>query len=67
MNREIIYEIKALYRDDFRVTGYSFGEGESSICILGSLRGNEYQQIYESLCIVVNFPSVNEYFHSINS
>ena len=46
MNREIIYEIKALYRDDFRVTGYSFGEGESSICILGSLRGNEYQQIY---------------------
>ena len=46
MKKEIIYEIKALYRDDFRVTGYSFGEGENTICIVGSMRGNEFQQIY---------------------
>ncbi|MCM1288201.1 MAG: M14 family metallopeptidase [Clostridium sp.] len=46
MKKEIIYEIKALYRDDFRVTGYSFGEGEKTVCIVGSMRGNEFQQIY---------------------
>lgn len=46
MRKEVLYRIKALYRDDFRVTGFFFGEGEESICIIGSMRGNEYQQIY---------------------
>ena len=27
MNKKIIYEIKGMYRDDFRVTGYEFGSG----------------------------------------
>ena len=46
MREEIIYEIGALYRDDFRVKGYRFGGGEKTVCIMGSMRGNEYQQIY---------------------
>lgn len=46
MNKKIIYEIKGMYRDDFRVTGYEFGEGEKSVCIIGNSRGNEIQQIY---------------------
>lgn len=46
MKQEILYTIKGLYRDDFRVTGYRFGDGEKSVCIMGSMRGNEYQQIY---------------------
>ena len=46
MNRRVIYEIKGMYRDDFRVTGYEFGEGEKSVCIVGASRGNEVQQIY---------------------
>lgn len=46
MERKVLYEIKALYRDDFRVTGFTFGEGEPSICIVGSTRGNENQQLY---------------------
>lgn len=46
MNKKIIYEIKGMYRDDFRVTGYEFGEGEKSVCIIGNTRGNEIQQIY---------------------
>ena len=32
MNKRIIYEIKGMYRDDFRVTGYEFGSGEKSVC-----------------------------------
>ena len=46
MRETVIYSFKGLYRDDFRVKGYEFGSGEKSVCILGSLRGNEYQQIY---------------------
>lgn len=46
MEKINLFEIKALYRDDFRVTGYTFGSGAESVCIMGSMRGNEYQQIY---------------------
>ena len=46
MHNRIIYQIKGMYRDDFRITGYEFGEGEKSVCIVGSSRGNEVQQIY---------------------
>ncbi len=46
MHKRIIYEMKGLYRDDFRITGYEFGEGEESVCIVGNSRGNEVQQIY---------------------
>lgn len=46
MNKKTIYELKGIYRDTFRVTGYEFGSGELSVCIVGSSRGNEVQQIY---------------------
>ncbi len=46
MEQKTIFEIKGLYRDDFRVKGFSFGEGEPSLCIVGSMRGNENQQLY---------------------
>lgn len=46
MKTKIIYEIKGLYRDNFRVTGYEFGKGKKSLCIVGNMRGNEIQQLY---------------------
>lgn len=46
MEKKVVYELKSLYRDNLRVTGYTFGDGEKSLCIIGNLRGNEYQQIY---------------------
>ena len=46
MKKEIIYSLSGLYRDDFRVTGYRFGKGEKTCCVIGSLRGNEIQQLY---------------------
>lgn len=46
MNKRVIYEMKGLYRDAFRVTGYEFGTGKKSVCIVGSSRGNEVQQLY---------------------
>lgn len=46
MKKSVIFEIPSVYRDNFRVTGYEFGEGEKSVCIVGSMRGNEIQQMY---------------------
>lgn len=46
MKKDIIYSLSGLYRDDFRVTGYRFGKGEKTCCIIGSLRGDEIQQLY---------------------
>ena len=38
MKQETLYKINGLYRDDFRVTAYQFGEGEKSLCVVGSMR-----------------------------
>lgn len=46
MKKTIVYELNALYRDPMRITGYEFGEGEPSVCVVGSTRGNEVQQLY---------------------
>ena len=46
MNKKILYEMRGLYRDNFRITGYEFGSGEESVCIVGNSRGNEIQQLY---------------------
>ena len=46
MEKKIIFETNSLYRDPFRVTGFEFGEGEKSVCIVGNTCGNEVQQIY---------------------
>jgi predicted deacylase len=46
MKKEIIYSLKAPYRDELRVSGYRFGKGEKAACIVGAIRGNEVQQLY---------------------
>lgn len=46
MKKEVIFSISGLYRDDFRVTGYRFGRGKPSCCIIGAIRGDEVQQLY---------------------
>lgn len=60
MKKRIIYEIEGLYRDNFRVTGYEFGEGEESVCIIGSTRGNEVQQLYVCSQLVKKFKQLEE-------
>lgn len=60
MKKKVIYEIKSLYRDDFRVTGYEFGKGKKSVCIVGSTRGNEIQQLYACSQLVKRFKKMEE-------
>ncbi len=60
MKKEVLYKIDGLYRDDFRVTGYKFGSGEKSVCIMGSMRGNEYQQIYACSQLIQKLKKLEE-------
>lgn len=46
MNREVLFSLKAPYRDPLEITGFRFGKGEKSCCIVGAVRGNEIQQQY---------------------
>lgn len=52
MNREVLYTLEGIYREQFDITGFTFGHGEHAACIVGALRGNEYQQIY--ICSLLN-------------
>lgn len=52
MEEKIIYKIPAIYRDDFRIRAFSFGSGEKSACIVGSMRGNENQQLFACSMLV---------------
>lgn len=60
MDKQVLYQLKGMYRDDFRVTGYRFGEGEPSVCIVGSSRGNEVQQIYCCSQLIKKFKQLEE-------
>lgn len=46
MNKETLFNMKSPYREDFNIDGYYFGSGEKTCCIVGSIRGNEIQQLY---------------------
>ncbi|MDD3368458.1 MAG: M14 family metallopeptidase [Lachnospiraceae bacterium] len=41
-----LYTVESLYRENMVVKGYQFGKGDKAACIIGSLRGNELQQMY---------------------
>ena len=60
MRETVVYSFKGLYRDDFRVKGYGFGSGEKTVCIVGSLRGNEYQQIYACSLLIKKLKTLEE-------
>lgn len=60
MEKKIIYELKSLYRDNLRVTGYQFGQGKPTVCIVGSMRGNEVQQLYLCAQLIKKFREFEE-------
>ncbi len=46
MNKEVIFTMNTAFRGEYRLHGYSYGKGEKAACIVGAMRGNEYQQLY---------------------
>ena len=63
MRKEILYSLKAPYRDDLKVTGYRFGYGEKTACIVGALRGNEIQQLYVCSLLVQKLKDLEAHGH----
>ncbi len=60
MKKETIFSLTSPYRDDFRVTGYRFGKGERTCCIIGALRGDENQQLFMCSQIVRALSSIEK-------
>lgn len=52
MFKEEICTVHSLYREEMVIQGYRFGKGDPAACILGSVRGNEMQQMYISSQLV---------------
>ncbi len=52
MNKEIIYSMNTAYRGEYIIQGYSFGSGDKAACIVGAMRGNEFQQLY--ICSLIS-------------
>lgn len=46
MNKEVIFRMNTAFRGEYAIHGYSYGRGDKAACIVGAMRGNEYQQLY---------------------
>lgn len=46
MRKQVLYSIQSPYREAMDIIGYKFGKGEKAMCVVGSMRGNEVQQMY---------------------
>lgn len=46
MRKKIIYSMNTAFRGEYSIKAYQFGKGEKAACIIGAMRGNEYQQLY---------------------
>ncbi len=60
MKKEILYESNSAYREPFLIPGFRFGGEEKTFCIVGSLRGNEIQQLYICSRLVKRFKELEE-------
>lgn len=46
MRKKDIFVMGSPYREELKISGYYFGHGQKAACIVGSIRGNEVQQLY---------------------
>lgn len=60
MKHEILYTMKMPYRQDFVLEGFRFGEGEKTCAVVGSMRGDEIQQMYACACLVRALTEIEE-------
>lgn len=55
-----IFTMKSPFRDDFAIPGYYFGNGDKTVAIVGSMRGDEIQQLFVASQIVKNLARLEE-------
>lgn len=60
MRKELLYSLKSPYRESLDVTGFTFGDGEKALAVVGALRGNEIQQMYVCSLLVQKLKKLEE-------
>lgn len=60
MKKEILFNMKSAYRDEFNISGIWFGEGPQTLAIVGSMRGDEIHQQYICAQIVSQLKQLEE-------
>lgn len=60
MRKDILYTLPSPCREDLKVTGYRFGNGKKSACVVGAIRGNEIQQLYVCSQLVKKLTELEE-------
>lgn len=46
MRELTLFSVDMPYRQPLEVKGFSFGDGDPAVCVVGAMRGNEVQQLY---------------------
>ncbi len=60
MKKEILYDMKSPYRDDFRIRAFRFGGDAHTVAVVGAMRGDEIQQQYICSRIVAELQGIEE-------
>lgn len=60
MKIETLFKMNSPYRDEFRIRGYWFGEGEKTVAIVGAMRGDEIQQQYIASKVVAALSRIEQ-------
>ncbi|MCQ2197188.1 MAG: succinylglutamate desuccinylase/aspartoacylase family protein [Bacteroidaceae bacterium] len=60
MKVQTIFRMSSPYRDDFRIKAYTFGNGKKTLCLVGTMRGDEIQQQYVASRLVALLRSAEE-------
>ncbi len=60
MKRIEILRMKSPFRDDFVIEGFHFGGEEKTVAIVGSMRGDEVQQLFVASQVIKNLSMLEE-------
>jgi predicted deacylase len=60
MKKEVLFDLKSPYRDNFQIHGFKFGSGKLAVAIVGAMRGDEVQQQFICSQVVKNLIDIEE-------
>ncbi|MDR3260903.1 MAG: succinylglutamate desuccinylase/aspartoacylase family protein [Tannerella sp.] len=60
MKKELLFDLKSPYRNNFQIHGFRFGEGKKTVAIVGAMRGDEIQQQFMCSQLVKNLIDIEE-------
>ncbi len=60
MKKEILFTMSSLYRDDFNIYGYRFGEGKRALAVVGAIRGDELEQQFTCASLINRLKELEE-------